>query len=340
MRERRASQETKKGRRNSKTRRLSMTLNPERTYGKEKTVTREEEGMDIDSCLPTDENSSRSKKPKEQGTDVTKRSVYNTLRDNNRILAAALEDAQLELRLARHENVQLRKQFHDSHQSFVEKTSKLESQLQSVEQLSGNNGLKTVQTAFQDVYKLLNQTCDQFLQGSNSLADALHLVSSYLTPIKVQKHTSPHVVYNHVSPYVDPASNAVCTTPPPDEPSAMEITASQSVIIEINDTIMNNLNTEQKAIDVKVNNDIKAMEGNRFQRASQRAKRKGCTAVNYVEPGLRSKLRRGDPHTDSTLFGEESLTSNRKRKKSFPAMGNTKKRTPLANLTNIIPEES
>ena len=25
-----------------------------------------------------------------------------------------------------------------------------------------------------------------------------------------------------------------------------------------------------------------------------------------------SKLRRGDPHTDSTLFGEESLTSNRK----------------------------
>lgn len=47
------------------------------------------------------------------------------------------------------------------------------------------------------------------------------------------------------------------------------------------------LNLEQKAIDVKVNNDIKAMEGNRFQRASQRAKRKGCTAVNYVEPGLR-----------------------------------------------------
>ena len=59
----------------------------------------------------------------------------------------------------------------------------------------------------------------------------------------MQKDTPPHVVYNNVSPYVDPASNAVCTTPPPDEPSAMEITASQSVIIEINDTIMNNLNT-------------------------------------------------------------------------------------------------
>ena len=76
------------------------------------------------------------------------------------------------------------------------------------------------------------------------MADALHLVSSHLTPNKVQKDT-PHVVYNNVSPYVDPASNAVCTTPPPDEPSAMEITASQSVIIEINDTIMNNLNTGQ-----------------------------------------------------------------------------------------------
>jgi len=47
------------------------------------------------------------------------------------------------------------------------------------------------------------------------------------------------------------------------------------------------LNLEQKAIDVKVNNDIKAMEGNRSQRASQRAKRKSCTAVSYVEPGLR-----------------------------------------------------
>ena len=55
------------------------------------------------------------------------------------------EDAQLELRLARHENVQLRKQFYDGHQSFVEKASKLESQLQSVEQFSTNNGLKTVQ---------------------------------------------------------------------------------------------------------------------------------------------------------------------------------------------------
>ena len=47
------------------------------------------------------------------------------------------------------------------------------------------------------------------------------------------------------------------------------------------------LNLEQKAIDTKVNNDIKAMEGNRSQQASQRAKRKSCTAVCYVEPGLR-----------------------------------------------------
>ena len=47
-----------------------MTLKPERTSGKEMVVfnTREEESMDVDSCLPTDENSSRSKKPKEQGT--------------------------------------------------------------------------------------------------------------------------------------------------------------------------------------------------------------------------------------------------------------------------------
>ena len=44
-----------------------MTLNPERTSGKVVSVTREEESMDVDSCLPTDENSSCSKKAKEKG---------------------------------------------------------------------------------------------------------------------------------------------------------------------------------------------------------------------------------------------------------------------------------
>lgn len=102
-----------------------------------------------------------------------------------------------------------------------------------------------VQAVFQNVYKLLNQTCEQLLQASNSLADAVHLVRSYLAPSKVQKDTPPHVIYNNVSPYVFPVSSAVCTTPPLDEPSAMEITESESVIIEINDTIMNNLNRGQ-----------------------------------------------------------------------------------------------
>lgn len=47
------------------------------------------------------------------------------------------------------------------------------------------------------------------------------------------------------------------------------------------------LNLEQKAIHVKVNNDRKAMEGSQSQQASQRTKRKCCTAVSYIEPGLR-----------------------------------------------------
>lgn len=98
---------------------------------------------------------------------------------------------------------------------------------------------------FHDVYNLLSQTCAQFLQGSNFLSDALHLVRSLLTPASgpvtfqsVNTHEYPHVLFNKVSPYVDPVANAACTTPPPDEPSAMEITASQSVIIETNDTAM------------------------------------------------------------------------------------------------------
>ena len=56
------------------------------------------------------------------------------------------------------------------------------------------------------------------------------------------------------------------------------------------------LNLEQKAIDVKVTNDIKAMEGNQSQQASRRAKRKSCTAVSYVEPGLRRY------NTDSSFY--------------------------------------
>ena len=58
-----------------------MTLRPERTSGTEMAVTREEESMDVDSCLPTDENSSRSKKPKDQGTgEIYSKSVCFTIR--------------------------------------------------------------------------------------------------------------------------------------------------------------------------------------------------------------------------------------------------------------------
>lgn len=45
-----------------------MTLKPESTCRKVLAVTREEESMDIDLCLPPDENSSSSKRAKEQGT--------------------------------------------------------------------------------------------------------------------------------------------------------------------------------------------------------------------------------------------------------------------------------
>ena len=44
---------------------------------------------------------------------------------------------------------------------------------------------------------------------------------------------------------------------------------------------------EHKNIDVKVENDIKAMQASQSQLASQRAKRKSCTNISYTEPGLR-----------------------------------------------------
>lgn len=55
------------------------------------------------------------------------------------------EDAQLELRSANLENVQLRKQIQEHHHHFVEKTRELEKELRSLEQLSGNHVPKAAQ---------------------------------------------------------------------------------------------------------------------------------------------------------------------------------------------------
>ena len=101
---------------------------------------------------------------------------------------------------------------------------------------------------FHDIYNLLSQSSAQYVQGTNFLSDAVNLVRSLLTqangPLTLQNaktHVSPHVMFNNVSPYVDPVVNAACTTPPPDEPSAMEITASQTVLIETYDTAVTSL---------------------------------------------------------------------------------------------------
>ena len=55
--------------------------------------------------------------------------------------------------------------------------------------------------------------------------------------VSIQNHASPHVTFNNVSSHmiIDHMRNSVCTTPPPDEPSAMELTATHSVVIEATD---------------------------------------------------------------------------------------------------------
>jgi len=346
--------EPKKGQENRKRRRKSMITRRSSTAKggsclKENSDRQEQEVMEVELYVDQKEKSCMSEKTKEPDTDKCQASVCNNLMANNRALAAALEDAQLELRSVYHENVQLKKQIHESHHKFVEKSSELEKQLRSLEQLSGNHVPKSAQVVFHDVYNLLSQTCAQFLQGSNFLSDALHLVRSLLTPAdgplilqSAKTHLSPHVMINSVSPYVDPLANAVCTTPPPDEPSAMEITASQSVVIETYDTAVEPLVREQGNITA----DTAAMDIDQSQLNGRRAKRKSCLGVSYTEPKLHSKLRRGDPFTDSSLFGDESLTNTRKKKKtqlkratSLPVMVPTKKRAPLTNLTNVIAEE-
>ncbi|XP_022803342.1 uncharacterized protein LOC111340696 isoform X3 [Stylophora pistillata] len=324
--------ESKKGRRISKRRRMSVSLERQSTNPRAQDRKRDQENMEVESS----------------GTGVSKLSTYTTLKENNRALAAALEDTQQELCLLQQENVQLKKQIYDSHLAFVEKTKELEQQLNSLEKISGEDFALKAEAGIKEVHKLLNHSCSKFVQGSNFLSEALHLLSSLHTQAEGQKQKTIHVVSNNASPYVDPASNCVCTTPPPDDPSAMEITDVQSTIIENNEIFIKNLDREKGMLcSIEAQNET-GKESSQSQLPSRRAKRKSTKGVSYVEPGLRSKLRRGDPFTDSRLFGDENqMNATRKKKKSLtrgttilPIMGKTKKRAPLANLTNIIVEET
>ena len=87
------------------------------------------------------------------------------------------EDAQLELRSANLENVQLRKQIHEHHHHFVEKTRELEKELRSLEQLSGNHVPKAAQVRLiSDISNYLNFIARNYLQihcGINRCCKAL-----------------------------------------------------------------------------------------------------------------------------------------------------------------------
>ena len=76
----------------------------------------------------------------------------------------------------------------------------------------------------------MKEACAKFLQGSNFLSDALYLVNSFLTASNgvgkvngVGTLDCNDSLFNKVS-FEDPVVSAACTTPPPDEPSSMEIT--------------------------------------------------------------------------------------------------------------------
>ncbi|XP_074623294.1 uncharacterized protein LOC141881413 isoform X2 [Acropora palmata] len=280
---------------------------------------------------------------KEFAKDKLPSLAVSSLMTNNRALAVALEDAQLELRSVNLENTQLRKQIHDIHHQFVEKTGDLEKQIKSLEKYS-----EPAQVVFGDVNNLVKEACAKFLQGSNFLSDALYQVNSFLTISngvgKVKGDgtlDSSDSLFNKVS-FEDPVVSAACTTPPPDEPSSMEITLTFNDVITADSALMP-LHKEQG----KFNNDPAAMEIDQSQDVNKRrSKRKSSLRVCYAEPSLNSKLRRGDPFTDSTLCGGtffrepcKKRKEKSKRQSSLLPLGCKKKRVPLSNLTNIIKEE-
>lgn len=282
---------------------------------------REQENMEVESCGDQNRNSNGSE---------TSASI--TLMANNRALAAALAEAQQQVRSLHQENINLKKQICDNHLNFVEKSSKLEKQVKSVEYLS-----KEAQVVFSKVYNLLSQSSAFYVQGTNSLSDAVNLVSSSLSKVDVMDNSEQYME--------PPEVKIACTTPPPDEPTEMEFTASQSVVIETFDPAMTGdplIQSKQPDVD----DDGMSLDIMTQELATRRSKRKSCTGVSYTEPGLRNKLRRGDPFTDTKLFGVELVKDNRKKKKnlkrsaSLPGMSNNKKRAPLNNLTNIIREEN
>ncbi|XP_066029672.1 uncharacterized protein [Pocillopora verrucosa] len=226
------------------------------------------------------------------------------IEDGDEVNDCAYQDAQQELCLVQRENVQLKKKIYNSHLEFVEKTKALEQQLNFHEKISENDFASKAEDEIKEVHNLLNQTCGKFVQGSNFLSEAFHLLSSLLTPAEGHKHETVHVVSNSVSPYLDLVSNCVCTTPPPDEPSAMDITDIQSTIIGNNEVFMKNLDREKGILSNMVDQNETRKESSQSQPARCRMKRKSTTGVSYVESGLHSKLRRGDPFTDSRLFGD------------------------------------
>lgn len=291
----------------------------------------------------TSEITSSYVETKEFAQDKLPSLVVSSLMTNNRALAVALEDAQLELRSVNLENTQLRKQIHDIHHQFVEKTGDLEKQIKSLEKYS-----EPAQVVFGDVNNLVKEACAKFLQGSNFLSDALYQVNSFLTISngvgKVKGDgtlDSSDSFFNKVS-FEDPVVSAACTTPPPDEPSSMEITLTFNDVITADSALMP-LHKEQG----KFNNDPAAMEIDQSQDVNERrSKRKSSLRVCYTEPSLNSKLRRGDPFTDSTLCGGtifrepcKKRKEKSKRQSSLLPLGCKKKRVPLSNLTNIIKEE-
>ena len=90
----------------------------------------------------------------------------------------------------------------------------------------------------------MKEACAKFIQGSDFLSDALYQVNSFLTESngvgKVKGDATLHSndsLFNKVS-FEDPVVSAACTTPPPDEPSSMEITLTFNDIATADSSLM------------------------------------------------------------------------------------------------------
>ncbi|XP_028512540.1 uncharacterized protein LOC114574366 [Exaiptasia diaphana] len=268
-----------------------------------------------------------------------------SLQANNRSLAAALEEARIQINASNQENVLLKRQLQGERQHHIE-TLRREVDIK-------------VQEKFKVIDEYLQKTVCKLLDCTNLITSATDIIC----------HSKPNETTNVLTPLSNTPFHSLDTTPPPDEPETMEVTSAEIIPMETTcvemgciDAVVSELSQRVYSTQSQVVDDSECdphdqasglsscCEDNTLmscdpvasnEAMTKRTRRSSAGNVSYVMPSLRSKLRRGDPFTDTSFrehLGNKDSSKKRRGRMSTGCI-QKKPRFALSNLTNIIREE-